>query len=331
MSKIVPNSTPTPNFYYDELEWLLTSDEWKVLSYAVRRILGFEKGRDSTSATISLSTFEAGVSIADQETGELILLAHGCGLSRPKISAALGVLVKFRIMRRGRSTKNGRVWKLETDDTKIDFDGLATRQAAAAEKGAERIAKAAKASADKRRKPDDSTVVVPPEEVRLSYQEEYDSPTSSGSAVVPIESNGKATGKQVLPNSPEKTPTPTYLMAKAIMDAHGYDEKHLTKKARDVCFGAAKELVEAAFFPDDIPAIYAYVKKRSKAQGWNGFTPMALAKYAPEWLAANPRPSNDPPAPLTTHQKLLAEISAHEREVYAQRERDSLAILGISA
>ncbi len=214
MSSIIPNSTPTPNFYYDQLEHLLTPDEWKVLTYAVRRIFGFEKNRDSTYATISLSTFENGVTYQDKETGEVIRLSYGCGMSRPRISACLSALVKFGILRRGRNTKDGRVWRLETDENKIDFDGLWARFNAQQEAAAQRVAKAAQASADKRRKPEASTADVLGEEVRQSYPQEYDSPTTTGKAVVPTESNEKATGKQdspVLENAQEAHDDPPAL------------------------------------------------------------------------------------------------------------------------
>lgn len=132
-----------------------------------------------------------------------------------------------------------------------------------------------------------------------------------------------------------KPPTPHYLMAKAIMDALGYDEKRLTKNAKTLVFGAAKELVDASFTPEDIPPIHVYVKKRAKAQGWNGFTSMALAKYAPDWLVENPRP--DPSAPAapvaepSEYEVMMASIREDERRVHAQRERDFAATLNLSA
>ena len=48
-STFVPNSFQTPNDYVDEIMPYLTGEEFKVLIYAVRRILGFQKRQDRTS------------------------------------------------------------------------------------------------------------------------------------------------------------------------------------------------------------------------------------------------------------------------------------------
>ena len=49
-SDFIPNSYQTPNAYIDKYLHLLTGEEWKVLSYAIRRILGFQKdGTESHS------------------------------------------------------------------------------------------------------------------------------------------------------------------------------------------------------------------------------------------------------------------------------------------
>jgi len=272
MSSIIPNSTPTPNFYYDQLEHLLTPDEWKVLTYAVRRIFGFEKNRDSTYATISLSTFENGVTYQNKETGEVIRLSYGCGMSRPRISACLTAIVKFGIMRRGRNTKDGRVWRLETDETKIDFDGLWARFNAQQETAAQRVAKAAQASADKRRKQEPSTTGVLGEEVRQSYPQEYDSPTTTGKAVVPTESNLKATGKQDSPEEKtppaalveESTPQPPTLFTVVLKANYGIDyvpkmklDKKLAKFVQSVVNVLAASCVQPPITPEELQRFVA--------------------------------------------------------------------------
>ena len=57
MSDLRPNTFQTPNEYVDKYLYLLTSDECKVLLYAVRRIFGFNKDQDR----IAVSQFADGL------------------------------------------------------------------------------------------------------------------------------------------------------------------------------------------------------------------------------------------------------------------------------
>src|SRR5512136_1982387 len=87
---LLPNSYQFPNAYCDRLMYLLTPAEWKVLSYAVRRIFGFQKFQDR----ISLSQFIHGtVSVKDDKP-----LDHGTGLSRPNVIVCLESLIRYRLI-----------------------------------------------------------------------------------------------------------------------------------------------------------------------------------------------------------------------------------------
>lgn len=202
MSAIVPNSAPLPNFYTDQLAWLLTGDEWKLLTYAVRRIFGFEKGRQTKQAPISLSTFEEGIWIIDPDTGEPKQVAHGCGLTKPVISTGLKNLERYGVLESGEITNDGRLWGLQMDEGKIDLDGLLARREQKKAKTRKRVAKAAKASSEKR-KMEAGTWDVPPNIteiivalVRGTYPQGYAGRTARGTLDVPIESKEKATRKQ---------------------------------------------------------------------------------------------------------------------------------------
>ncbi len=74
-SEFIPNSFQTPNVYIDRFMHLLTAEEWKVLSYAVRRIFGFQKRSDR----ISLSQFMHGT----RSTLNDVQLDYGTGLTKP--------------------------------------------------------------------------------------------------------------------------------------------------------------------------------------------------------------------------------------------------------
>lgn len=80
------NTTPVPDYLFDELLPVLKEGELKCMLYIIRRTLGFKKIAD----TISLTQFEKGITTRDGK-----VLDHGCGLgSRPTIIRSLNSLVK---------------------------------------------------------------------------------------------------------------------------------------------------------------------------------------------------------------------------------------------
>ena len=56
-SNFVPNSFQIPNIYIDHVIPYLTSEEWRVLSFAIRHILGWQDKIADRQAYISLSRF----------------------------------------------------------------------------------------------------------------------------------------------------------------------------------------------------------------------------------------------------------------------------------
>jgi hypothetical protein len=122
--KLIPNSYQTPNAYCDHLMHLLTDPEWKVLSYAVRRIFGFNKHQDR----ISLSQFVHGTK--SEKTGEQ--LDYGTGLNIGTVRKALASLKEFNIMIEvssySRRENLAAEWALQLDYNKVDWDGLWARK-----------------------------------------------------------------------------------------------------------------------------------------------------------------------------------------------------------
>lgn len=155
-SPFIPNSFQTPNEYVDHFMHLLTSDEWKVLSYTVRRIFGFQQRYDR----ISLTQYQTGT--VSRETGEQ--LDHGTGLSRKTVVKVLASLCSFGLLARVAENdlqfNEGACYALQLDASKVGVAGLEERARATREANGRRVEKARACSP--RRKADDV------EEVNLS-------------------------------------------------------------------------------------------------------------------------------------------------------------------
>jgi hypothetical protein len=106
-ARFVPNSFQTPNIHVDAVMELVTGDEYKVLDFATRHILGWRENISSREADISLSRFEKGfVDKSGQRYG-------GCGLSRPALVTILDDLVRFGLLVKvGKPGKTGQRWRL---------------------------------------------------------------------------------------------------------------------------------------------------------------------------------------------------------------------------
>lgn len=124
-SMFIPNSFQTPNAYADELMPYLTPEEWKVLSFASRKIFGFQKRQDR----ISKNQF-----------------MEGTGMGEAAVSSAIENLHRFGILiiaDKNDSTKNqGRLFALQLDDALVDMDGLKNRMDGKKTKDSERMRKA---------------------------------------------------------------------------------------------------------------------------------------------------------------------------------------------
>lgn len=90
-SKYYPNTTQFPNALFDEAMAFLTSDEWKVLSYIVRRTYGFQKESD----IISINQLLKGIVKKDGT-----VLDCGTGLSETRLYRAIKGLEESKILYR---------------------------------------------------------------------------------------------------------------------------------------------------------------------------------------------------------------------------------------
>lgn len=107
----ISNYYGTPNILVDRLMPLLTPEEWMVLSFTCRQVLGWEDTIQIKRKRISLTIFAQ------------------CGLSIGAIRKALGGLERYRIMRRlGRATVEGQLWELAFNKPNIDWAGLEARR-----------------------------------------------------------------------------------------------------------------------------------------------------------------------------------------------------------
>lgn len=137
-STFVPNSFQTPNDYVDEFMPFLTGEEYKVLIYATRRILGFQKRQDR----ISLSQFTDGTkSIKDGRT-----LDSGTGLGKETVKNCLDNLVKFGLMVKVADndprTNEGTLWSLQWNEDEVNWKELQNHLKKRSKVNAARMAKA---------------------------------------------------------------------------------------------------------------------------------------------------------------------------------------------
>ena len=139
---LVPNSFQHPNFLVDKLDYYLTPEESKVLSKAVREILGWRDKVVERKAPIALSVFVDGKFSYNGER-----LCYGCGLGLQSVRNALTSLHKFGILIKvGQSTQDGQTYWLQDDESKIDWESLEARRAKRDEVNAKRTKKATEKS-----------------------------------------------------------------------------------------------------------------------------------------------------------------------------------------
>jgi hypothetical protein len=136
-STFVPNSFQTPNAYVDIIMPYLTGAEYKVLSYATRRILGFQKRQDR----ISISQFTDGTKNKEGET-----LDSGTGLGIGTVKSCLETLVNFGLMIRVSEndprTNEGVMWELQWDGNKVNWQTMKERSEKKSQTDKKRLEKA---------------------------------------------------------------------------------------------------------------------------------------------------------------------------------------------
>lgn len=123
-SKFIPNTFQYPNAYVDRYMALLTPNENVVLTYAIRRIIGFQKDTDR----ISVAQFANGITSGDGE-----ILDRGTGLGETAVRTAVKGLLKyklFRVVSKPDPEHNlPAEFGLQWDSAKVDEAGLEQRLA----------------------------------------------------------------------------------------------------------------------------------------------------------------------------------------------------------
>lgn len=182
---VIPNSYQTPNWIIDELMQWLEPNEWVVLSFMLRHILGWRDKIDDRKNRISLSQFEHGI-------GDKF---GGCGLTRPQINRTLTALVSFNIISKvGEATKQGQEWLL-IEKPSVKWEDLKARRERKVARGHKRVKKAATASAEKRKNDTTSTPSVP--------VDQYGTRTSIGTPSVPVTSTPSVHTKPIVKPNPK--------------------------------------------------------------------------------------------------------------------------------
>jgi hypothetical protein len=138
---ILPNTFQHPNIFIDRLMYFLTPEENTVLTFAVRRILGFQENISSRKDNISLSQFTDGIrSSKDGST-----LSYGCGLGTTAVRNALENLERYKILiptTEKPDPRKGQEYWLQDNADNIDWIGLLERSDAAEEKARKQTQKA---------------------------------------------------------------------------------------------------------------------------------------------------------------------------------------------
>lgn len=277
-SKFIPNSFQMPNAYVDLAMQYLTGDEFKVLVYTVRHIMGWQHRVIARRAHISLSTYVSGYAGMG-----------GTGLSRQKVVNALKELETYGFLKRvseGAEYHKGTLWELSfTPNT----TALETRTASKLDVNRTRTAKARKTKWAKRIGLTDNTSIDTQTDIGLSVNTDIglsvntqintDSNPVSNTSFAPTDVDASQPAEK--PSSKPKTPTPQQAMFEAICKAFKYDVERITKSEKGRIGKVAAELVSAGYAPLHVPIIYGHC-----TDSFDNFTVNALATSASDAMAA---------------------------------------------
>ena len=123
---VIPNTFQHPNIFIDRLMYYLTPEENVGLTFAVRRILGFQTNIMSRKDNISLSQFTDGITAEDGH-----ILSHGCGLGVNTVRNVLDSLERYKILIPTTDKPNpikGQEYWLQDNENNIDWAGLEERK-----------------------------------------------------------------------------------------------------------------------------------------------------------------------------------------------------------
>lgn len=122
---IIPNTFQHPNIFIDRLMYYLSPVENTVLTFAVRRIIGFQDNIMSRKDNISISQFTDGITTDDGRP-----LSMGCGIGTDAVIKALDSLALFKILlpTGKHDMRKGQEYWLQENEQAIDWDGLEARK-----------------------------------------------------------------------------------------------------------------------------------------------------------------------------------------------------------
>lgn len=123
---IIPNTFQHPNIFVDRLMYYLSPIENVVLTFAVRRILGFQDNIMSRKDNISISQFTDGITAEDGRA-----LSMGCGIGVDATINALDALAQFKILLPATPKPDphkGQEYWLQDNEKAIDWEGLEARK-----------------------------------------------------------------------------------------------------------------------------------------------------------------------------------------------------------
>jgi hypothetical protein len=158
----IPNSFQNPNLYVDLVMELLTPEEFKCLTFAVRHIYGWRDKIAKKRGRISMSAFTGGYQTRDgQRYG-------GTGMSYQAVSKALNALVEYGLLIRvGSINQDGQEWEISTD---IRYDLLQERQGSTQAKRRKQTARARQAGTQSDLVPEGSVQLSTPDLSATEYQ-----------------------------------------------------------------------------------------------------------------------------------------------------------------
>lgn len=138
-NRILPNTFQHPNIFIDRLMYYLTPEENVVLTFAIRRILGFQDNISSRKDNISLSQFTDGITSQDGRP-----LSNGCGLGTAAVRRALEALSRYKILMPTQKAdpRKGQEYWLQENELAIDWDALEERIAQKKDREARRTSRA---------------------------------------------------------------------------------------------------------------------------------------------------------------------------------------------
>ena len=121
---IIPNTFQHPNYYVDVLDEYLTPEESKVLTHAIREILGWRDSLQTRQKHIARDIFLNGRVVNGRK------VYGGVNLCKEAIERALDALHQFHILVKSGSPRDprGQLYELTEDVSQIDIAGLETRK-----------------------------------------------------------------------------------------------------------------------------------------------------------------------------------------------------------